>query len=190
LARQLGHLITMTTVTERDGHDPESAWAPPSSFRVLLRHADAGIRGESAEPDAWRALSPLGWRQATAVIGRLDGLSVVRVFASPALRCRQTVVPLARSLSADVEPRAELAIDADPGRLMAFLRSAETESAVLCTHRETLDRLFALVALTGGQNRPVDGSAPMAKAALWAIGVGGQAGLPEIRYLSPGFPRV
>jgi len=180
----------LTTVAELGGHDREFSPAPPSSFRVLLRHADAGIRAESSQPDAWRGLSPLGWRQATAVIGRLRGVSVVRVFASPALRCRQSVVPLARSLSADVEPRAELAIDADPHRLMEFLRSAETESAVLCTHRETLDRLFALVMLTGGQDQPVDGSAPMTKAALWAIGAGGRAGLPEIRYLSPGFPRV
>jgi 8-oxo-dGTP diphosphatase len=152
--------------------------APPYPVRVLLRHADAGMRAQAREPDAWRALSLLGWRQADDVIDRLRGLNIVRVFAGPALRCRQTVVPLARALSVDVEPRPELAIDADPRRLLEFLRMPETETAVLCTHRETLGRFFALVTLPAGQARAVTG----------ATGAGAAPGPPVIRYLPPGLP--
>ena len=162
----------------------------PSPLRILLRHADAGLRAESLEPDAWRGLSPLGWEQANDVVERLRDLNVVRVFASPALRCRQTVVPLARFLSVDVEPRAELAVDADPYRLMQFLRSAETESAVLCTHREALERLFGLTTLLGGQARPVDGSVSMTKAALWTFASAAPTGSPEIRYHPSISPRA
>jgi phosphohistidine phosphatase SixA len=161
----------------------------PAPFRILLRHADAGIRSDSSEPDAWRALTPLGRLQANGVVGRLRSLPVMRVFTSPALRCRQTVVPLARSLSVDVEPRPELAITADPHRLAEFLRDRESESAVLCTHRETLAELFTL--LTGRPGHGVEGAEPMTKAALWLIGHrAGAVTQPVIRYLSAGAPHA
>jgi phosphohistidine phosphatase SixA len=180
----------VTTSAEVGGHgDLDRRPAPSSGLRILLRHADAGTKTEASVPDAWRALSPLGWIQADSVIGRLPALSIARVFASPALRCRQTVVPLARSLSVDVEPRAELAIDADPHRLLEFLRSAETEAAVLCTHRETLNRLFAVLTLTAGSAPAIEGTAQMAKTALWTIGMGSPTAAPVIRYLSPGSPQ-
>lgn len=179
----------MSTITEAGGQGgTEILNVALSPLRILLRHADAGIRGESSVPDASRALTPLGWVQAQGVVGRLRRVAITRVFTSPALRCRQTVVPLARSLRVDIELRAELAIDADPHGLMEFLVAAETEAAVLCTHRETLDRLFALVAMTGKRSRPVDGAAPMAKAAAWTFGPGDDAGRPVIQYLSPGPP--
>jgi phosphohistidine phosphatase SixA len=154
--------------------------------RMVLRHADAGNRATATEPDAWRALSISGWLQAHAVRGRLGGRPVVRIFASPALRCRQTVVPLARSLGLDVEPRAELAQDAPAERVRRFLDDPETAGAVLCTHRETLERLFALLDRDGGAaGRPVEGVAPMAKAALWALDPRAPG---QVRYLSPGSP--
>jgi phosphohistidine phosphatase SixA len=164
----------------------ETRGFPTRPFRVLLRHADAGIRAETSEPDSWRPLTPLGWAQANGLVGRLRDFSVLRVFAAPALRCRQTVVPLARALSVDVEPRTELAIEGDPHRLMDFLRDTETESAVLCSHRENLELLFALT--TGGRSGLVDGSAPMTKAAAWIIDDFAANGRPRIRYLSPGSP--
>jgi phosphohistidine phosphatase SixA len=180
----------MMTITHPAGHgDLEIRSLQPWPSRVLLRHADAGVRAEASQPDAWRALTPLGWVQANGVVGRLRHVTIVRLFTSPALRCRQTVVPLARSLSADIEPRAELAIDADPHRLLDFLRDPETEQAVLCTHRETLDRLFTLVSVTGGGGQAVDGVAPMAKAAIWTIRPRTDSGQPVIRYLSPGTPQ-
>jgi phosphohistidine phosphatase SixA len=140
----------------------------PQPFRVVLRCAEA--RDETSEPDDWRALTPLGRLQANGIVGRLRGLGLMRVFTSPSLRCRQTVMPLARSLRVDVEPRAELALGADPRRLLAFLRHADTESAVLCTHREALGGLLMLADLESGP----------------AIGIGH----PVIRLLTSGFARL
>jgi phosphohistidine phosphatase SixA len=165
---------------------------------LLLRHADAGVRADWAGiDDEWRGLSPLGWEQAEEVAARLGGLPLRRVLSSPSLRCRQTVVPLARGLVLDVEPQPELAINADPDRLLSLLRDPETASAVLCTHRETLEALFRNLAL-GHTVVPAAGP-PMEKAAAWLLrGVVGDWSGVRLRYLparrvaapagGPGYP--
>lgn len=110
--------------------------------RVLLRRADAEPREQWLGVEEWRGLSPLGRQQADALVTRLGGLQVHRVLSSPSLRCRQTVVPLARSLEVEVEVCPELAFGAGPDQLRSLLSDEATEGAVLCTHREVLQRLF------------------------------------------------
>jgi phosphohistidine phosphatase SixA len=150
--------------------------------RWLLRHADAGVRADWRGNDEWRGLSPLGWDQAEEVAARLDGLPVHRVLSSPSLRCRQTVVPLARGLEVDVEPERGLAVDADPDGFLSLLRDPETESAVLCTHRETLEGLFKI--LTQGHTVVPASAPPMETAAAWLLrGVVGDPSGVELRYL-------
>lgn len=136
-------------------------------MRVLLRHADAGQRGERRGPDHWRSLSPLGQAQAGELVARIGGLPITRVLSGPALRCRQTVLPLARELSLEVEPSRVLAENADPAELMRFLQRADTENAVLCTHRETLLGVFAELAVAG--SRLIEGITRMEMAASWAL---------------------
>jgi phosphohistidine phosphatase SixA len=138
----------------------------PPPVRLLLRHADAGVRAEWRGSDEWRGLSPLGWDQAEEVAVRLDGLPLRRVLSSPSLRCRQTVMPLARGLLVDVEPERELAIGADPQQLLRLLQDPETEGAVLCTHRETLEALLRAL----GHPVPAAGGPAMEKAAAWLLG--------------------
>ena len=136
-------------------------------LRVLLRHADAGVRGTWSAADDWRVLSPLGRVEADRVVARIDGLPILRVMSSPSLRCRQTVVPLARYLGLDIEPRRELAADVGPSQLLRFLADPETECAVLCTHRETLETLFAELAVSRAVVAWV--GATMEKAAAWLV---------------------
>jgi phosphohistidine phosphatase SixA len=156
--------------------------ADPAPVRLLLRHADAGVRSEWAASDEWRGLSPLGWEQAEEVAARLGGMPLLRVLSSPSLRCRQTVVPLARDLVIDVESERELGLDADPDRLLSLLRDPETASAVLCTHRETLEALFSSLALAHTVV-PASGP-PMEKAAAWLLrGVVGDRNGVQLRYL-------
>jgi phosphohistidine phosphatase SixA len=146
--------------------------------RVLLRHADAGLRTAWSGPDEWRGLSRLGQAQATAVAARLAGLPIRRILSSPSLRCRQTVVPLARKLSIDVEPCRELASQVELGSLLRLLRDAQTEAAVLCTHRETLQLLFTHLLRAGvAVGSGID---PMAMAAAWVMR-GTPGGVGQIR---------
>jgi phosphohistidine phosphatase SixA len=159
-----------------------SAAATP--VRVLIRHADAGVRVDRSAADEWRGLTALGHLQAAEVAGRLRGLPLLRVLSSPSLRCRQTVVPIARELGVDVEPRRELAAAAAPGELLRFLGDPESEASLLCTHREALDAFFTQLALTGITVPRSD--PPMQKAAAWLLlgGVGDGAGL-RVHYLPP-----
>src|SRR5215207_5524854 len=74
------------------------------AFRVLVRHAHAGLRSEWRGSDEWRGLTDLGHAQARSVAGMLRELPTLHVLSSPSLRCRQTVVPLALAQNLDVEP--------------------------------------------------------------------------------------
>ncbi len=135
------------------------------------------------EPDDRRVLSLRGHAEAQEVAQRLGHLPLLRVLCGPALRCRQTVVPLARRLGLDVEPVRVLAPDADPVALGRFLSGPETGDAVLCTHRETLLAMFSYLAASGP--RLVDGIAPMGTAAGWLVY--GEPHRPRrIRYLPAG----
>jgi phosphohistidine phosphatase SixA len=136
--------------------------------RVLLRRADALPRGEWLGVEEWRGLSPRGRAQADALVARLSDVRVRRVLSSPSLRCRQTVVPLARSLDVDVEVCPELSPQAPIDRLQALLEDAATEGAVFCTHREVLGRLFADLSRAAGSTVP----ATVPHAASWTL-VGG-----------------
>src|SRR5512142_1173705 len=151
-------------------------------MRVLVRHADAGVRREWAGPDDWRGLSRLGRTQAQELVDRLGGLPVVRVLSSPALRCRQTVVPLARELSLEVEPCRWLAEDADPADVIRLIEEEATENAVLCTHRQTLLGVFGELAAVG--SRLIDGVARMEMGAAWAW-YGVATAPPRLRLLRP-----
>lgn len=157
--------------------------ADTAPVRVLLRHADAGVRTQWPGHDGWRGLSPRGREQAEEVAVRLGSMPLVRVLSSPSLRCRQTVVPLARGLMLDVEPVSELAVDADSDRLLSVLRDPDTASAVLCTHRETLEALFKDLAPTRTVVPAVD--PPMEMAAAWLLRgvVGERRGGVQLRYL-------
>jgi hypothetical protein len=82
------------------------------------------------------------------------------------LRCRQTVVPLAQYLGLDIEPCRELAADVPRPSCSGSSRTG-TEAAVLCTHRETPEALFAELAL-GRTVVPWLGET-MEKAAAWLV---------------------
>ena len=162
--------------------------AETTPVRLLLRHADAGVRALSGTADEWRGLSALGHVQAEDVVGRLRGLPLFRVLSSPSLRCRQTVVPLARELGVDVEPCRELAVDAGPGALLRFLGDPDTDAAVLCTHREALELLFTELALRGSAVPAID--PPMEKAAAWLVlGLVGDGSGARLHYLPARQPR-
>jgi phosphohistidine phosphatase SixA len=152
-------------------------------IRVLVRHADAGQRTAWNGHDGLRELTRLGHAQADDVAARIGGMPILRVLASPALRCQQTVMPLANELCVRVERCSLLARDADPDDLLRFLQLPETENAVLCTHRETLLRLFELL-VDDDPLRVVAGTEPMLMASAWLL-QGGAGGPYRLRYVRP-----
>jgi broad specificity phosphatase PhoE len=79
---------------------------------IVVRHAEAGIKGSWDGPDLRRPLSAEGRDQAEGLVVRLDDYPVERILSSPATRCLQTVEPLARDRLLQVEEVAALGVDA------------------------------------------------------------------------------
>ena len=117
----------------------------------LVRHMKAKNRRKWTGDDDERALSKLGLRQAEIHAGAmLEGNSIVAVYSSPALRCRQTVGPLAKrlGLSLLIEPLlAEiprlLPVGAE-NPLLAKLRDAHPDGGriVACSHADTIPAIL------------------------------------------------
>lgn len=155
---------------------------PSEPVRVLVRHADAGLRSEWRGSDEWRGLTDAGHGQARAIVHMIEDLPVERILSSPSLRCRQTVVPLALAQALDVEPCWQLGACVAPADLIALLADPATASAVVCTHRETLQLLFEQLA--GAYQVIAEAGEPMEKGAVWILrGAVGAPQAPRLEYL-------
>ena len=75
---------------------------------ILLRHALAGDRDEWVGDDSERPLDERGERQARELVDRLAELPIDEILTSPAVRCVQTVQPLAAARGLEVVVRDEL----------------------------------------------------------------------------------
>jgi exopolyphosphatase/guanosine-5'-triphosphate,3'-diphosphate pyrophosphatase len=104
----------------------------------LVRHGRAEKRSRWDGPDALRPLTGEGLRHAERIGQRLARSRPDRLLASPFLRCRQTLEPLARRLGLPVETREWLAKGEDPEKAADLMRRERGERVVCCTHTEML----------------------------------------------------
>jgi phosphohistidine phosphatase SixA len=101
---------------------------------ILLRHASAGDR------DAWqghqhdRPLDPRGRLQADALVALLSNYEIDRILSSPAVRCVDTVEPLAQLRGLPIERREELTEELTDTDGLALVRSLAGEDVLLCGH--------------------------------------------------------
>ncbi len=108
----------------------------------LYRNARAVRRVAWNGPEALRPLASEGLRQARR-IGREGPPEIAAIWTSPALRCRQTVEPLARRLGLPVRVCDVLAKGGDPGKASARVRSATQERPLLCCTHTDLEAALA-----------------------------------------------
>jgi 8-oxo-dGTP diphosphatase len=108
---------------------------------LLLRHACAGERLQAASLDRARRLDRIGRADARELPEALAGHVIDRVVSSPHARCIETVGALARGRNLRVEVRDELVPDASVEDVRALLDELP-DSALVCTHREVIERLF------------------------------------------------
>jgi broad specificity phosphatase PhoE len=127
----------------------------------LLRHAHAGNKRAWNGPDDQRPLSAAGRREAAGLLVQLRARPVGAILSSPALRCQQTVRPLAEHHRLPVHLDGRLAVDATVEQAIGLLLGPDLGDAVLCTHGELIGQL--LVTLR-------DGGAPIAPDARWPKG--------------------
>jgi broad specificity phosphatase PhoE len=132
----------------------------------LVRHGDAGDKRSWDGPDVGRPLSPAGLRQAKGLVMRLEDYPVEQILSSPTVRCHQTVQPLARDRLLRIEPRFALGVDADPTEILDLFWDRRLGNAVLCTHGETIGRLFVQLA---GQGLVVPEPLQWPKGSTWLL---------------------
>jgi 8-oxo-dGTP diphosphatase len=112
---------------------------------LVVRHARAGRRSAYPGDDLDRPLSTRGRAQAEALVPLLASFRPRRILSSPAVRCFETVHPLAESLELNIESVGELGEGNAPAALRLLERMAG-ETAVLCTHRDVATELLAVLA--------------------------------------------
>jgi phosphohistidine phosphatase SixA len=112
-------------------------------------------------PDHQRPLTDRGTRQALSLAQALAPLDIRVLLTSPALRCRQTLEPLAAMLALPVTDEPLLLPEADPGQLVDLLTESNgTGDLVVCSHAETLNRLFAKWATSPPRDRTPTAAPP------------------------------
>ncbi|HEX7133831.1 MAG TPA: phosphoglycerate mutase family protein [Iamia sp.] len=106
----------------------------------LVRHANAGSRSDWDGPDADRPLSEKGWRQVEAITAHLIDAPVKRVLSSVAMRCQQTVAPMARTRGLDIEIHPALTEGATAAQTTTLLweLAQEGDDVVLSSHGDVI----------------------------------------------------
>lgn len=131
----------------------------------VVRHAKAGSRSQWRGEDHRRPLSGAGRRQAKALAKRLAPEAPTSLWASPFVRCVQTLEPLAKRRQLTVRADDRLGEGAPLAQVLALLAEAG-DGAVLCSHGDVIPELIQALARRGTELRtPPD----WRKATLWVL---------------------
>jgi phosphohistidine phosphatase SixA len=149
----------------------------------LVRHAVALSRKAwNQEDDDLRPLTPKGERQSAGLAALLNDAPVRRVLSSPALRCVETVRPLAEKLGLRVETTDALQEGAPVEKAYDLLKKVarKKSDSLLCAHGDLVPALIEAVAHDGTKTGPVR----LAKGSIWKL-EWGHGGFRSAAYLPP-----
>jgi broad specificity phosphatase PhoE len=146
----------------------------------LLRHAHAGNKKRWSGPDDRRPLSATGRREAAGLVTLLRDRPIATILSSPALRCEQTVRPLAERRGLPVGLDDRLDVDADLDDAAKLLRP-DLGDVLLCSHGELIGQLIGLLKERGA---PIDQDARWPKGSTWLLRFSGDR-VAEATYLPP-----
>lgn len=136
--------------------------------RLLVRHAHAGRRGVWPGDDLERELSTRGHEQADALVAVLRRLhdDLRTVGSSRAVRCVETVTPVATALDVDVATAPVLLEGADPAEALAWLQGPDAPD-VACSHGDVIGGVVELLRDRGVAIPPMR----WPKAGTWVLDV-------------------
>ena len=132
----------------------------------LVRHAKAGDRGTWSGDDLSRPLSKTGHRQAKALVQVLSRRIIERILSSPAVRCVETVRPLADQRGLPIESRDEVLEGAPLSGLLGLLDELRSTASVLCGHG---DLIPAVVEHLEAQGAVVRSNRGWKKGSVWVL---------------------
>ena len=146
----------------------QSARSSPTVHPVtvfLIRHAHAGDRSAWVGDDRLRPLSLRGFAQADTIAQELGDLPITVVRSSPAIRCIQTVAPLARARMCTVESDARLVEGSDVDGVLALIDEFVDGDLALCSHGDVIPELIDTLRF---REVPVDGRG-CEKGSIWRL---------------------
>jgi broad specificity phosphatase PhoE len=141
----------------------------------VVRHAHAGRRSNWTGDDRTRPLSDRGELQAKGLAATIDQAraseKVLRIHTSPALRCQQTVQPLASQVGGEVVDDDRLFEGAgrdEIGGLLDEVAAASdgTDATVLCSHGDVIPVLLDLLVEAGMEP---ERNLVWQKASMWVV---------------------
>jgi phosphohistidine phosphatase SixA len=131
----------------------------------LIRHAVAGVRNNLDPSDDQRSLDEVGRSQAQAIAHTWTEMGIEAIYSSPALRCVQTVEPLAERLQMPVRIAPELFEGASTSRSIEYIRSFTGRSVVLCSHGDVIPDVLRNLEIGGSQLQ----GRGCAKGSIWQL---------------------
>jgi len=139
---------------------------------LLIRHAKAENRETWAAVDELRPLTPVGREQALTIAKKWGGQGIKSIASSPALRCVQTVQPLATATGIDV------AIDPNlrEGAKIALPDPKHTGIHALCGHGDNIPALLDDLAIIWDDCQ---------KGSIWILERDGKGQVTESSYVPP-----
>ena len=154
---------------------------------TIVRHASAGTKRAWSGPDSERPLDPDGERDAAELARLLAKHPVGRLISSPAVRCMQTLRPLAELAGRSIEAWEGLGTETGPSHLKACLQDRGLEHAVLCTHGEAMRPLLRSIDLDHltRSDLPSDRRQLLTKGSAWRLRVTSRGKVVELLHVVP-----
>jgi 8-oxo-dGTP diphosphatase len=147
----------------------------------LIRHAHAGHRSDWDGADEDRPLSAKGHREAEHLAQLLGHQPIGRVLTSPAVRCIETVTPLAKALGIDLEPNKHLAEGRDPVKAVGLAIDLAESNPALCAHGDLIPDMIRLLHRRGMK---IAEDGPTKKGSFWVLEFDGEM-FEKATYHSP-----
>ena len=136
----------------------------------IIRHAAALDRYLYDGPDVERPLNDWGRTQADALAGIEELRQANELYSSPAVRCTQTLAPLAHATSLEIVEHRALGEGSSAADALALVRTLTGTDAVLCSHGDVIPMLIGELTADG---MTIVGSRGCEKASIWRLEVSG-----------------
>ncbi len=138
--------------------------------------------------DALRPLDELGFAQAAALAPRLAAaVPVRRLVSSPALRCVQTLQPLADVVGLPIETWDALGRHAGAAGVRSTLGHPAFDDVIMCTHGEVMRPLLRTLRRRGAgrDGTHLDGRQLLTKGSAWLVTIAPDGTVSSFDHLAP-----
>lgn len=139
---------------------------------LLVRHAHAGVRGTWPGDDLERELSDVGRAEADAIADAWAAAGVDQVHSSRAVRCVDTVRPLADRFGLQVLEDDALLEGATPSKALAWLEGLGHDDRVVvaCSHGDVIG---GIITRLDGRGTDLGDDLRWPKGSTWELEVDG-----------------